>query len=79
MSERNEFPLSETPKNQRKGLLSISMVLFSCTFFTATMFAGGKLGVAFPLVGIAASAGLYILFTRLTGRRAVLTESKEQS
>ncbi|MFP1929115.1 cytosine permease [Lonsdalea quercina] len=50
MSERNEFPLSETPKNQRKGLLSISMVLFSFTFFTGTMFAGGKLGVAFPLI-----------------------------
>lgn len=78
MSERNEFPLSETPKNQRKGLLSISMVLFSCIFFTRTMFAGGRLGVAFPLVGIAASASLYRLFTRLAGRRAVLTECKEQ-
>ncbi|OSM98515.1 hypothetical protein AU490_08385 [Lonsdalea populi] len=50
MSEPNEFPLSETPQNQRKGLFSISMVLFSFTFFTGTMFAGGKLGVAFPLV-----------------------------
>ncbi|KAA8997742.1 cytosine permease [Affinibrenneria salicis] len=50
MSEPNEFPLSEAPKSQRKGLLSISMVLFSFTFFTGTMFAGGKLGVAFPLV-----------------------------
>ncbi|OSN09087.1 hypothetical protein AU510_02815 [Lonsdalea britannica] len=77
MSEPNEFPLSETPKNQRKGLLSISMVLFSCTFFTATMFAGGKLGVAFPLVGIAASASLYMLFTLLSGRRAPLTQREE--
>ncbi|AUG99585.1 cytosine permease [Prodigiosinella confusarubida] len=50
MSEQTEFPLSEAPKEGRRGLLSISMVLFSFTFFTGTMFAGGKLGVAFPLV-----------------------------
>ncbi|MCL2893984.1 cytosine permease [Brenneria tiliae] len=50
MSEQNEFPLSEAPKEGRKGLLSISMVLFSFTFFTGTMFAGGKIGVAFNIV-----------------------------
>ncbi|WP_192459140.1 cytosine permease [Musicola keenii] len=49
MSSQNEFPLSEAPQEGRKGLLSISMVLFSFTFFTGTMFAGGKLGVAFPI------------------------------
>ncbi|MEC5344411.1 cytosine permease [Brenneria populi] len=49
MSEQNEFPLSEAPKEGRKGLLSISMVLFSFTFFTGTMFAGGKIGVAFNI------------------------------
>jgi cytosine permease len=31
----------------RKGLASTAMVLLGFTFFTATMFAGGKLGVAF--------------------------------
>lgn len=50
MSEKSEFPLSEAPKEGRKGLLSISMVLFSFTFFTGTMFAGGKIGVAFNIV-----------------------------
>lgn len=47
MSSAGEFPLSEAPREARKGLLSISMVLFSFTFFTGTMFAGGKLGMAF--------------------------------
>lgn len=47
MSSAGEFPLSEAPREGRKGLLSISMVLFSFTFFTGTMFAGGKLGMAF--------------------------------
>jgi cytosine permease len=50
MSASNEFPLSEAPDSGRRGLYSISMVLFSFTFFTGTMFAGGKLGVAFPIV-----------------------------
>lgn len=50
MSKSDEFPLSEAPRTARKGLLSISMVLFSFTFFTGTMFAGGKLGMAFNFV-----------------------------
>ena len=50
MSTSDEFPLSEAPRTARKGLLSISMVLFSFTFFTGTMFAGGKLGMAFNFV-----------------------------
>ena len=47
MSSPSEFPLSEAPPSARKGLLPITMVLFSFTFFTGTMFAGGKLGMAF--------------------------------
>lgn len=50
MSSPGDFPLSEAPRSARKGLLSISMVLFSFTFFTGTMFAGGKLGMAFSFV-----------------------------
>ena len=50
MSKSDEFPLSEAPRTARKGLLSISMVLFSFTFVTGTMFAGGKLGMAFNFV-----------------------------
>lgn len=42
-----DYPLSEVPSAARKGLFSTAIMLFSFTFFTATMFAGGKLGVAF--------------------------------
>ncbi|KAF1051668.1 MAG: Cytosine permease [Stenotrophomonas maltophilia] len=50
MSAPSEFPLSAAPRESRKGLLPIAMVLFSFTFFTGTMFAGGKLGMAFDFV-----------------------------
>ncbi|WDD91862.1 cytosine permease [Burkholderia sp. FERM BP-3421] len=50
MSTQGEFSLSEVPREERKGLLSITMVLLSFTFFTGTMFAGGKIGVAFNIV-----------------------------
>ncbi|MDO7900544.1 cytosine permease [Pseudomonas sp. K1(2024)] len=47
MSSSGEFSLTEAPPAARKGLLPIAMILFSFTFFTGTMFAGGKLGMAF--------------------------------
>lgn len=43
----HDYPLSEVPPGARKGLLSTSILLFGFTFFTATMFAGGKIGMAF--------------------------------
>ncbi|OGB70247.1 MAG: cytosine permease [Burkholderiales bacterium RIFOXYC12_FULL_65_23] len=43
----HDYPLSEVPTGARKGLLSTSILLFGFTFFTATMFAGGKMGMAF--------------------------------
>ena len=46
----NDYPLSEVPMHARKGLASTAMVLLGFTFFTATMFAGGKLGVAFSFI-----------------------------
>ncbi len=46
----NDYPLSEVPLHARKGLASTAMVLLGFTFFTATMFAGGKLGVAFSFI-----------------------------
>ena len=49
MNSTSEYPLSEAPGEGRKGLLSLTMVLFSFTFFTGTMFAGGKLGLAFDV------------------------------
>ncbi|MGE8310318.1 MAG: cytosine permease, partial [Pseudomonas protegens] len=71
----NDYPLSEVPQHARKGLASMAMVLLGFTFFTATMFAGGKLGVAFDfttllvvilvgnlLLGIYAASLGYIAF-----------------
>lgn len=52
MSGHAESPLTETPLTQRKGFLPIALVLFSFTFFTGTMFAGGKIGVAFEFTDI---------------------------
>jgi len=49
MSQQTDFPLSEVPASARRGLLSILLVLTGFTFFTATMWAGGTLGAAFPL------------------------------
>ncbi|TVQ40509.1 MAG: cytosine permease [Spirochaetaceae bacterium] len=45
---REDFPLSEVPLENRKSLWSTSVVLLGFTFFTATMWGGGSLGVAFP-------------------------------
>ncbi len=46
--DASDYPLSEVPKSDRKGLLSTSVLLLGFTFFTATMWAGGSLGKAFP-------------------------------
>ncbi|WP_110687921.1 cytosine permease [Salinicola aestuarinus] len=44
-----DYPLSEVPATARKPFASLVMLLLGFTFFTATMFAGGQLGGAFPL------------------------------
>jgi len=49
MSQQTDYPLSEVPVSERRGLLPILLVLTGFTFFTATMWAGGTLGAAFPL------------------------------
>lgn len=59
----NDYPLSEVPMHARKSLASTTMVLLGFTFFTATMFAGGKLGVAFSftqMLGIVALGNLLL-------------------
>lgn len=43
-----DYPLTEVPQSARKGFASLSVVLLGFTFFTATMFAGGRIGGAFP-------------------------------
>lgn len=44
-----DYPLTEVPLTARRSLVSLSIVLLGFTFFTATMFGGGKIGLAFPL------------------------------
>ncbi|HSV56278.1 MAG TPA: cytosine permease, partial [Magnetospirillaceae bacterium] len=54
-SVTEDYPLSEVPDSDRKSLASISVVLLGFTFFTATMWGGGSLGVAFDfksLIGV---------------------------
>lgn len=47
--EAEDYPLSEVPQSARKSLFSLCVVLLGFTFFTATMFGGGRIGPAFPL------------------------------
>ncbi|WP_339486006.1 cytosine permease [Pseudomonas sp. EL_65y_Pfl2_R95] len=51
-SNDSDYPLSEVPQGARKGLFSTSILLFGFTFFTATMFAGGKIGMAFDFTSL---------------------------
>lgn len=46
-SEEQDYPLSPVPMNQRKSVWSMGLILLGFTFFTATMWAGGSIGVAF--------------------------------
>ena len=79
----SDYPLQEVPADKRKGLMSTAIVLLGFTFFTATMFAGGKIGTAFSfadmlvavvignlLLGVYASALAYI--ASKSGLNAVL-------
>ncbi len=43
-----DFPLSEIPPESRRGFWSNAVVLLGFTFFTATMWGGGKLGIGLP-------------------------------
>ncbi len=45
--QEQDYPLSPVPMDQRKSLWSMGLVLLGFTFFTATMWAGGSVGVAF--------------------------------
>ena len=47
--EPSDYPLTEVPRSDRKGLVSTSLVLLGFTFFTSTMWAGGTLGEAFAI------------------------------
>lgn len=49
---QQDFPLSEVPVEARKSLFSTAVVLLGFTFFTATMWGGGKLGVAYDFISL---------------------------
>jgi len=55
-SGTEDYPLSAVPDEARQGFWPITLVLLGFTFFSATMWGGGSLGVAFrfwpDLVGI---------------------------
>ena len=48
MEQKQDYPLEPVPMSARHSDVSLYFVLLGFTFFTATMFAGGKVGVAFP-------------------------------
>lgn len=50
--ESEDFPLTEVPMESRKNLWSTAVVLLGFTFFTATMWGGGRLGVAFKFTDL---------------------------
>lgn len=83
MFSNNDFPLSPVPMSHRKGLFSMTSILIGFTLFTATMWAGGKLGASFSfmellgiivvgnlLLGIYAASLSFIAFK--TGLNTVL-------
>ncbi|MFV0576204.1 MAG: cytosine permease [Vibrio sp.] len=44
MSQDNDYSLGPVPKNARKGVVSLSLVMLGLTFFSASMWTGGSLG-----------------------------------
>lgn len=80
IDDSQDFPLSEVPLSARKSLGSLCVVLLGFTFFTATMFAGGQLGVAFPfwpdlaLIILTGNLllGVYVAILSLIGSRTGL-------
>lgn len=67
MFSNNDFPLSPVPLDQRKGFVSMTSVLLGFTFFTATMWAGGKLGSSFSFYEL---IGLIVMGNLLLGSYA---------
>jgi len=61
--QEQDYPLSAVPMDQRKSLWSMGLVLLGFTFFTATMWAGGSVGVAFdfPTMLMVLAAGNLLL------------------
>jgi cytosine permease len=45
----DDYPLSEVPARDRRGIVSLTVILFGFTFFTPTMLTGAQVGTAFAL------------------------------
>ncbi len=78
--EEKDYPLSHVPKEARQGLVAVTGVLIGFTFFTPTMAAGAKLGVAFPfseliwiLLAGSAILGVYVATICAIGAKTGLT------
>lgn len=48
-SGTEDYPLSAVPEDARRGFWPMTLVLLGFTFFSATMWGGASIGVAFPL------------------------------
>ncbi len=73
-----DYPLTEIPDGARKGFWSNAVVLLGFTFFTATMWGGGKLGVGMKfwpdLVGVILVGNLLLgLYVAVLGLAAYRT------
>lgn len=44
MAQDNDFSLGPVPKTERKGVVSLTLVMLGLTFFSASMWTGGSLG-----------------------------------
>ena len=63
--QEQDYPLSPVPMDQRRSIWSMGLVLLGFTFFTATMWAGGSIGVAvdFSTMLLVLAAGNLLLGT----------------
>ncbi len=62
-SQEQDYPLGPVPLDKRKSVWYMGLVLLGFTFFTATMWAGGSVGVAFdfPTMLMVLAAGNLLL------------------
>lgn len=74
-----DYPLSEIPRESLRGFWSNAVVLLGFTFFTATMWGGGKLGTGLPFrtmlwtVGVGnLLLGIYVAVLGLAAQRSGL-------
>lgn len=75
-----DYPIDPVPREARKSLLSLTVILLGFTFFTPTMLAGAQIGVSFDLGGLLAvlaigslALGLYVAVLGFIGARTGLT------